>query len=272
MMNRRATIRLGAVTYLNTKPLVYHLPQFLPAASIRLDVPSRLADQLAADQLDVALVPIVELFARPDWRIISDACIASRGPVLSVKLIFRTAPERVRRVALDEGSRTSAALVRILLQQHLAIRPRFESLPMGWDPAESTADAVLVIGDRAIRDAERASQVVWDVGEVWTRWTGLPMVFAAWVARRSTGLTAVEAALGQSRDHGVRDLQQLARQFTGYQGLPYENCLAYLRDHLHFYLGEPERAGLDRFYQLACQMQLVPSGWRMQTYDCEAVG
>ncbi len=108
-------MRIGAVNYLNSKPLVYGFEQSAPGLRLLYDLPSRLADSLAAGRLDVALVTSVEWLRQPGHVIVSDACVACRGPVLSVKLYFRVPPTEVRTLALDEGSRTSAALAQILL-------------------------------------------------------------------------------------------------------------------------------------------------------------
>ncbi len=108
-------VRIGAVEYLNTKPLIYRLAESAPQVELVLDLPSRLADRLAARELDVALIPSVEFVHNPRYRIVSDACIACRGPVLSVKLFSRVPAAEIRSLALDEGSRTTAALVQILL-------------------------------------------------------------------------------------------------------------------------------------------------------------
>ena len=148
-------MRIGAVNYLNSKPLVYGLNRYAPEVRLSYDLPSRLADSLAAGRLDVALIPSVEFFRALDCRIVSDACVACRGPVLSVKLHFRVPPRDVRRVALDEGSRTSAALTQILLAEKYGVRPAFEPLPIGCGLGESDADAVLLIGDRAIASREQ---------------------------------------------------------------------------------------------------------------------
>ncbi len=108
-MDRERRIRVGAVNYLNTRPLIYGLAELAPQIDLALDLPSRLADDLAAGRLDAALIPSIEYFQDGLYRIVSDACIACRGPVLSVKVFFRRAIEEVRSLALDEGSRTSAA-------------------------------------------------------------------------------------------------------------------------------------------------------------------
>ena len=179
----KSNLRIGAVSYLNTKPLVYRLAERLPEANIILDYPSRLADALADEQLDIALVPSAELIAHPEWSVVSNACIACRGPVLSVKLLFRVLPGEVQTLALDEGSRTSALLAQILLQELHGVRPQLTSLPLGKEASESQADAVLVIGDRAIGCDESAMVETWDLGDRWCRWAELPFVFAMWVAR-----------------------------------------------------------------------------------------
>ena len=123
-MTHPAKIRVGAVNYLNTKPLVYDLARLAPQAEVVFDLPSRLADRLAQGRLDVALIPSVEFFHDPSYSIVSTACIACRGPVLSVKLFSRGPVESIRTLALDEGSRTSVALVRILLNERYGIQPQ----------------------------------------------------------------------------------------------------------------------------------------------------
>ncbi len=112
---RAERLRIGVVTYLNARPLTACLAQLAPNAELVVDLPSRLADGLAAGRLDVALIPSVEYFRHPGYVVVSDACVACDGPVRSVKLYGRVPVSRIRTVALDEGSRTSAALAQILL-------------------------------------------------------------------------------------------------------------------------------------------------------------
>ena len=140
-----ASPRIGAVSYLNTKPLVFGLEQLLPTAELVFDLPSRLADDLAAGQLDIALIPTVEYFQDPSYQVVSDACIACRGPVLSVSLLSRCPIEEIRTLALDEGSRTSVALVQILLREKYGLTPSLHPLPIGKEAEETRTDAVLVI-------------------------------------------------------------------------------------------------------------------------------
>jgi chorismate dehydratase len=255
-------MRIGAVNYLNSKPLVYGLEALAPQVRLSYDLPSRLADSLTAGRLDVALVPSVEFFRTPGSTVVSDACVACRGPVLSVKLHFRVPPGDVQRVALDEGSRTSAALTRVLLAEMYGIQPNWEPLRIGCGLETTDADAVLLIGDRAIANgAPQADFVeVWDLGERWCDWTGLPFVFAMWIARAGVDVGEVAAVLGSARDNGVRRLAEIAKREGPPVGVSPELAIEYFRDNLHFVVGNEERAGLRRFYTLCVKHGLAPAG------------
>jgi len=254
-----SSLRIGAVQYLNTKPLVHGLAD---AGAVVYDLPSRLADGLAAGRLDVALIPSVEAL-RGGYRIVSDACIGCRGPVMSVKVFFRTPPDRVATLAVDEGSRTSAALARVLLAERHGIRPQLERLPIGSGLRDTTADAVLLIGDRAIeaRGADRMAgsfQVVWDLGDEWCRWTGLPFVFAVWAVRDGVEPGVLVDRLTAARDAGVANLAAIAAAEAAAHGLTVPQCLAYLRDNLHYVLGSRERQALELFGRHVAGLGIVP--------------
>ncbi len=258
--SRPRRLKVGAVSYLNTKPLIYRFAEFSRSAELILDVPSRLADRLASGELDVALIPSIEAFLNPGYGIVSDACIACRGPVMSVKLLSRVPIPAIGSLAMDEGSRTSVALVRILLRQRHGLTPRIEPLPIGrgLDEIEAmTTDAMLVIGDRAIHSFRTGVVDQWDLGEEWCRWTGLPFVFAMWTARQNVDTRELEAALGQARDAGVANLELIAEVEAGRVGLPVAACLSYLRDNLHFTLGVSEQQGLQLFHHFAVEFGLV---------------
>jgi chorismate dehydratase len=257
-------MRIGAVNYLNSKPLVFELEsqgleQAAADSRLLFDLPSRLADSLAANRLDVALIPSVEWLRSPGHLIVSDACVACCGPVLSVKIFFRTPPAEVRTLALDEGSRTSAALAQIILEELAGVRPDTAPLPIGCGLDSTTADAVLLIGDRAIQSAADASVIeTWDLGQKWFEWTGLPFVFAAWVARPDVDVTNIEPQLAAARDRGVAHLAQIADFEAPLLGIDRDLAFHYLRDNLHFTLGEQEFAGLERFARLCAHRGLLP--------------
>lgn len=276
---RGGRLRIGAVSYLNTKPLIFGFAESVPDAELVLDVPSQLAVRLAAGDLDVALIPSIETYRNSDYTILSDACIACRGPVLSVKLISRVPMPQIRSLALDAGSRTSVALVQILLQERFHVRPTLTTLPLGASECLPDVDAVLLIGDRAMHSIEHAfsqhSKVVheeWDLGEEWCRWTGLPFVFAMWTARRDADAGSIAAALERVRDDGVAHLSQIAADEAAAANLGEEICLSYLRDHLHFTLGVDERKGLELFLRHANKMGFLSTAARTQTSATQTAG
>lgn len=254
------SVRIGAVSYLNSKPLIVALRELAPHATIVVDVPSRLADGLAGARLDVALVPSIEYFRNPGYRIVSDACIACAGPVKSVKLYGRVPPEAIRTLALDEGSRTSAVLARILLKERFGLEPRLEWLPIGEPLEAATSDAVVLIGDRAMRPPAGRFAFTWDLGEQWFRWTGLPFVFSTWIAREGIEIAGLDELFASARDQGLRRLEEIAAREAPVVGISRAECLVYLRDHLAFYLGDRQRCGLETFGRLARKHHLILPG------------
>lgn len=263
-------IRIGAVNYLNSKPLIEGLGELAPGADLVLDYPSRLAQDLSAGRLDVALVPSIACLLSPHYEVVSDACVAARGPVLSVKLYSRVPAQAITRLALDAGSRTSAALVRILLAERYGVFPQVESLPLDCSTESTDADAVLLIGDRAIHPPREQFASTWDLGSEWTAWTGLPFVFAMWGTRSGTDLGPVETALGAARDLGVERLPEIARREASPLGLSCQVALDYLTKNLYYRLGAAERQGLRRFQELAVKHDLAPGGFELVFRDYAA--
>ena len=258
-----APIRVGAVTYLNAKPLYYRLGEFAPGVRLEMDYPSRLADRLRKGTLDVALIPSVEYLrgASRGYEILPGFAIAARGAVRSVKLFSRVPFDKIERLALDAGSRTSQALARVWLDAEHGIRPRsVEELPLGVPAEESTADAVLVIGDRAMTVPDAPFHAVVDLAEAWRALTGLPFVFALWVVRAGVDLGGLPEALQRCRAEGLAHALDLAREHGPRLGLSVDSCYDYLTNVLSYDLGEPEVAGLRRFAALAARLGLAPEG------------
>ena len=254
-------IRIGAVNYLNSKPLIEGLGEDLdsvaPGSEFFLDYPSRLADDLEAKRLDVALVPSIECLRDPGYEVVTDACVATHGPVLSVKLYSRVPISEITSLALDEGSRTSAALARVLLAEKFGLHPSLEPLPLGCSVDASSADAILLIGDRAMHTLRETFIDTWDLGEIWSEWTGLPFVFALWATRPGTPLGRVEEALVSARDRGIQRLDLIADREAPELGIPATDAAGYLHNNLHFHLGHAERHGLELFHRLAVAQGLA---------------
>ena len=254
-------LRIGAVSYLNTKPLIHGLKNRIAGvAELSLNLPSRLADQLSRGALDVALIPSIEYLRgrSSGYRVISDAAIACRGPVWSVRLLSRVPIKKIRTLALDEGSRTSAAMVKILLSERHGLTPQTVPLVMEQDPDSVDADAVLVIGDRAMHPPADTYEEIWDLGERWCDWTGLPFVFAMWVARNGNIETQeLVSSLEKSRDDGIACVKEISRREAGPHGLTIPDLHRYLTTNLHFELGPRELDGLEMFRQKADRLGLL---------------
>jgi chorismate dehydratase len=258
-MNPQA-LRVGAVNYLNTKPLIERLTDFAPRVRLSLDFPSRLADQLAAGEIDVGLIPVVEFFRGDGYSFVPNVAIGSRGPVLSVTLFSKVPWEEVRSVSLDEGSRTSAALTQILLRKRYGVSPAVRPLPID-SPAEATGtDAVLLIGDRAMRACLPGHRFAYDLGEEWTAWTGLPMVFAVWAVRNGVELGDAEAAFQKAKEYGLAHAGEIAQREAAALGLDPGFCRRYLSNILRFDLGSAELAGMQRFRELCEELNFVAEG------------
>jgi chorismate dehydratase len=259
-------IRVGAVNYLNTKPLIEGLGSFAPQAELCLDLPSRLADRLAAGDLDVGLIPVIEYFRAGTYIVVPGVSIASRGPVLSVTLFSRVPWPEIRSVALDEGSRTSAALARILLEKRYGIRPQTVQLPIDVAADDMSTDAVLLIGDRAMKACLPGFAYAYDLGQEWFDWTGLPFVYAFWAVREGVDLRGVDRALQQARDYGLAKVGPIAQREAASVGLDAGFCRRYLSNILSFDLGAKELAGLARYYGLARELGLAPEGVDLEFY------
>lgn len=259
-------IRIGAVNYLNTKPLVCDLERLTRQAELIFDVPSRLADDLAAGRLDVALIPIIEYFRAGNYTVVPNIAIASRGPVLSVTLFSRVPWKDIRRVALDAGSRTSAALTQVLLQHRYGVRPEVVPLPLDRAAEDADADAVLLIGDRAMRACLPGFVHAFDLGQEWHDWTGLPFVYAIWAVREGVDLGEVEPALHEAKRRGLARVGQIAQHEAPGLGLDAGFCRRYLQNIIHFDLGPRELAGLHHYYMLACEVGLARRGVNLELY------
>lgn len=252
-------LRIGAVNYLNSKPLIFQLEELANGATVELDLPSRLADRLAAGQLDVALIPVVEYLRHGRYRLVPGIAIACRGPVLSVTLFSRQSWPQITSIALDEGSRTSAALVQVLSQFRYDVRPRLTRLPIDADPELVDADAVLLIGDRAMRACLPHFPHAYDLGEEWTKWTNLPFVFAIWAVRSGVELGTAIESFHEAKRRGLACAGQIAAAEAPRLGLDAGFCRRYLDTVLSFDLGPKEIAGLRRFAELAKKLELIPS-------------
>jgi chorismate dehydratase len=262
-------IRVGAVNYLNTKPLIEGLTDLAPGIDLTLDLPSRLADQMARNELDVGLIPVVELFRAGNYSFIPDCSISSRGPVLSVTLFSRVPWDEIRSVSLDEGSRTSAALTKVLLwnpERQRRGEMVYRQLPLSAPADDVPTDAVLLIGDRAMKACLPGFGYSYDLGQLWHERTGLPMVFAVWAVRPGVDLGDAEFAFVRAKRHGLSRSGVTAAREARVLGLDPGYVRRYFDTIIRYDLGEAELAGLRRFAELAGETGLAPKGVQLVRY------
>ena len=262
-MAQKSCLRVGAVSFLNTKPLIYPLLNGqlqTEQISLSVKVPSRLASQLEIGELDIGLIPIIEYFRAnangAGYRILPNIAIGSRGNVLSIQLFSRVPIRDIKQIALDTSSRSSVALLKILLTENYQINPTFRSCAPSIDPATSDTDAVLLIGDAALKNLG-ATEYSIDLGAEWQELTGLPFVYACWVARREVNLENVPQLLIESKILGIKQIPEIARIEAKDLGFSETLCKNYLQHHINYDLDPSAFAGLELYHKLAVKHKLV---------------
>ncbi|MCW5966212.1 MAG: menaquinone biosynthesis protein [Bryobacterales bacterium] len=252
------TLRVCAVSYLNTAPLIYSLQQ-APSLSILLEmaVPAVCAERLRAGKADIGLVPVAEI-ARQHLAILGNVGIASDGPVRSILMFARKPWREVRTLAGDSSSRTSVLLAQILLRERYHAAVSMHPHPPEIDAMLATHDAALIIGDSALRlDPARLPYSCLDLGDEWRRHTGLPMVFAAWAGTPSVVAATSPQPFSDSLLAGLANLEDIVDKEAPLRGISHALALDYLRSHIRFRLGEREFAGMQEFLNRARQHGLL---------------
>jgi chorismate dehydratase len=252
-------VRIGAVGYLNARPLTWTLDRAPDRWRIRYDVPAVCSALLNAGEVDLGLVPSIDYLQSNDYRLVPGVGIGSRGPIASVALYTRRPVGEIRHIALDTSSRTSVTLIRVMCRHRFRIEPRF--IPHGPDLAAMVReyDAGLLIGDPAF-DADHAAlglQKI-DLGDEWTAMTGRPFVYAAWTGRRGAVDAPGVEALQAAQEEGVRSTDLIAAEYGRGDAARSARAAAYLRDNVRYGLGPDEAAGLQLFLDYASELGLAP--------------
>jgi chorismate dehydratase len=247
-VSHTAASRIGCVPYLNARPLICGIED-----NVALCTPARLADLMYRSQLDVGLVPVAEVLLHDQYEILDGIAIASRGAVASVFLAHREPIDKIRRVAVDPASRTSAWLLRVLLKIGFHIEPEFYPRPGGAKLSDH--EAMMLIGDEAIWYATRnGAQPVWDLGEAWISLTGLPFVFAAWAFQRGVETQPTAGLLRAAKANGLAHIEQIVQDAT--EATP-EFLRGYYSQNVWYELGDPEKQGIARFQQYLRDLGLI---------------
>ena len=260
-------VRVGAVGYLNARPLTWALDRDPGRWRIRYDLPSVCSALLHAGEVDLGLVPSIDYLHAEDYRLVPGVGIGSRGRIASVALYSRLPVDRISRIALDTSSRTSVTLIRVLCRHRFGIEPEF--VPHGPDLAAMTGryDAGLLIGDPAFdADHQALGLNKVDLGEEWTAMTGLPFVYAAWTGRPGAVTTADVEALQTAQAQGVESTDAIAAEYGGGDPARAARAAVYLRDNVRYGLSGEEAAGLQLFLDYAAEMGLAPRRRRLEFF------
>ena len=248
-------IRVGIVNYLNTKPLLYGIDRSPVKELIETiqDYPSNIAKFLLEGKIDMGLVPVAVLPALEEYHINTDYCIGCDGPVSSVCLFSEVALEQVSEVLLDYQSRTSVALTRILLADYWKVNPLLTDTKSDYRLQIKGATAGLVIGDRAI-EQRQISPYIYDLGEAWKNYTGLPFVFAAWISRKKLDPSFVDM-FNEANRYGIEHIDEVVKT-NPYPSFDLKN---YYTKFISYSLDENKLKGLRHFLKLIPHIGYVHS-------------
>ncbi len=261
-------LRISAISFLNTAPLMWDFEQGESATrlrdhfSISYTVPALCAEHLKAGEADIGIIPAATYTTIPDLVILPDVAIAAKNAVRSILLVSKVPVDKIRNVATDDSSRTSAALVEIFLRKFVGITPGFSRQKAVLDEMLRWHDAGLLIGDPALL-ARTEGLYVYDLAEQWRNWTGRPFVFAFWAVRRAALANAAPSlnlaqVFRDSRDHGLEHIPEIVSSWSPKLGLPAALVREYLTSNIDYTLDEENLQGLQLFYRYAAELQVLP--------------
>lgn len=262
-------LRISAISFLNTAPLMWDFENGEVATRLReqfdvsYTVPSRCAEQLREGSADIGIIPVAAYTMIPDLVIVPDVAIACKNKVRSILLISKVPLDKIRSVATDDSSRTSAALVEIYLRKFVGIDPGFSRQKPDLKEMLQWHDAALLIGDPALQAQASPTQAlpsnpkghyVYDMAEEWKRWTGRSFVFAFWAIRKAAleGRGAepnIAQVFQQSRDHGLQHIPEISAAWAPKLNLPSKLISEYLTENVDYSLDADNLEGLRLYYR-----------------------
>ncbi|HXI24175.1 MAG TPA: menaquinone biosynthesis protein [Pyrinomonadaceae bacterium] len=254
--------RIAASSYLNTAPLIWSFIHGSQRDAVELftdTAPARCAEMLERGEVDAALVPVIEYQRIPDIAIVPGVCVGSKTAVRSVVLATRKNNlKKIARVALDESSRTSAALVKIIFREFLGFEPEWRTAAPDLKSMLTDADAALIIGDPAMK-IPRDQFRVFDLAALWHEFTGLGLLFAMWMARKDSVEKIRSIDFAAARDEGLANLDRVIADYPHpIESVP-DEIKAYLTQNIVFAVDEEMQKGLAQFFELAHKHQVIDS-------------
>jgi chorismate dehydratase len=251
--------RVAASHYLNSAPLIWsfiHGPR--DHSLVLIDaVPARCSEMLASGEVAAALVPVIEYQRLRDVSVVPNVCVGSKASVRSVVLVTRKSDLKdIRSVALDESSRTSAALLKIIFREFLGLDPRWESSRPNVELMLRENDAALIIGDPAM-NFRRYDFNVFDMASLWREYTGLGFVFAVWAVCEDSAQLCRHIDFEAARDEGLERIQEIVLHYEKTIPLSTEELKRYLTDDITYRIDENMETGLKLYFDLAFKHGLI---------------
>ena len=239
-------IKIGAVSYLNTKPLLYGIEHsdMINDIEIIVDYPARLAKSLQDGTIDMALLPVAAIPTIKDAHIVSDYGIAADGNVVSVAIFSQVPMEEIETVYLDYQSRTSVRLAQLLLENHWKKQVIYKQAPENFIDYINGSNAGVIIGDRALKQLTNFGYV-YDLSAAWKDYTGLDFIFAAWVANKALPADFTARFSGANAE-GLKHLDTVIKE----NPFPYYDLHTYYTDNIKFYFDEQKKKGLAKFLDM----------------------
>jgi chorismate dehydratase len=243
--------RIAASTYLNSAPLIWSFLNGSKRGTVDFTdaVPARCAQLLSQNEVDAALVPVIEYQRIPGGALVPDVCVGSQNEVLSVVLVSKnTQLENIRTVALDESSRTSATLVKVIFREFLGQEPEWTTRSPNLEEMLDRNDAALIIGDPGMT-FPRAGLKLWDMATLWRNYTGFGFVFAMWMVR-----DAIDVDFAGARDEGLTLIEEI---MSNYRDRIPMDLKKYLTENIVYRIDESMQRGLELYFELAHKHRLI---------------
>jgi chorismate dehydratase len=253
--------RLAASSYLNSAPLIWSFLHGSHRGSVDFveAVPARCAQLLSQSEVEGALVPVIEYQRIPSGFLVPNVCVGSRKEVLSVVLVSNDKQlEQIGSVALDESSRTSATLVKLIFREFLDREPEWTTRAPNVEEMLAKNDAALIIGDPGMGFRRRGLNV-WDMASLWKQHTGLGFVFAMWMVRDEAVERARLVDFAGARDEGVAHLEEIVASYQDKIPMPVDELRNYLTENIVFNVDESMQKGLRLYFELAFKHKLIDS-------------
>ena len=258
-MTNDSAFRLAASSYLNSAPLIWSFVHGSHRGSVDFveAVPARCAQLLAGSTVEGALIPVIEYQRIEGGSLVPNVCVGSRKEVLSVVLVSRDKQlDSIDSVALDESSRTSATLVKVIFREFLDREPEWTTRAPNVEEMLDKNDAALIIGDPGMGFRRRGLNV-WDMAGLWRQYTGLGFVFAMWMVRDEASERARMVDFSGARDEGVAHLEDIVAAYQDKIPMPVEELRNYLTENIVFNVDESMERGLRLYFELAFKHKLI---------------